>query len=249
MNQKLKITAVSYLNTKPFLYGLLNSPLIDFLDVKLAIPSESARKLLADEVDIGLVPVAILPELGTYHIVSDYCIGSISEVATVCLFSEVPLEEIEEVYLDYHSRTSVLLAQLLFRDYWKQPIKFIAASQGFIAKIGGKTAGVIIGDRAIDVRNKFKYKYDLATAWNDWTRMPFVFAVWVSKQPLDPVVKGIFNSALGSGLQKIEHLIKILPESDSGFDLHNYYTKQISYEFDANKQKALEFYLELVKTI
>ena len=42
---KLRITAVSYLNTKPLLYGLLTSPLAEHIDLALDIPSECARKL------------------------------------------------------------------------------------------------------------------------------------------------------------------------------------------------------------
>ena len=249
INRTMRVTAVSYLNTKPFLYGLLNSPLIDYLDVQLATPAESAAKLLNGEVDIGLVPVAILPELSKYYIVSDYCIGATTEVATVCIYSEVPLEEIEELYLDYHSRTSVLLVKLLLRDYWKKDVKFLAGAPGFISQIEGKRAGVVIGDRAIGLHRKFSYTYDLATAWFDMTGLPFVFAVWVSVKPLDPFIKGIFDKALAEGLSKIEHLIKILPLPDGGFDLKKYFTTQISYTLDEEKKLGLKTFLEKIKTL
>lgn len=249
INRTMRVTAVSYLNTKPFLYGLLNSPLIDYLDVQLATPAESAAKLLNREVDIGLVPVAILPELSKYYIVSDYCIGATTEVATVCIYSDVPLEEVEELYLDYHSRTSVLLVKLLLRDYWKKEVKFLAGTPGFISQIEGKRAGVVIGDRAIGLQRKFTYTYDLASAWYDMTGLPFVFAVWVSGRPLDPFIKGIFDKALAEGLSKIEHLIKILPSPDGGFDLKKYFTTQISYTLDEDKKLGLKTFLEKIKTL
>lgn len=249
IKEQLKVTAVSYLNTKPFLYGLLNSPLIDFLDVQLATPAESAAKLLRNEADIGLIPVAVLPELNEYHIVSDYCIGAINEVGTVGIFSERPIEEIEEIYLDYHSRTSVRLVQILMKEYWKKDVKFLESKPGFIADIRGSRAGVVIGDRAIGLHSKFPYHYDMATAWYQLTGLPFVFAVWVSKRPLDPFIKGIFDKALRDGLQKIEHLIKILPSPAEDFSLKKYFTQQISYTLDESKKMGMHSFLNRLHSL
>lgn len=245
MIKQLKVTAVSYLNTKPFLYGLLNSPLIDFLDIELAIPSDSAQKIVQGKVDIGLVPVAVLPELDKYHIVSKYCIGAIDQVGTVNIFSEVPIQDITALYLDYHSRTSVVLAQILLKDYFKIDIKLIHAKPGYTKLIAGTSAGLVIGDRAIDLYDQYDYSYDLATAWNKHTGMPFVFAVWVSRQPIDEVIKGIFDEALRQGLNKIHHLVKILPTYENGFNLHQYFTRQISYDYDSDKQNALNLFLSI----
>ena len=60
-------------------------------------PAEIARKLLAGEIDMGLVPVTVLQQLPDNHIYTDYCIGCNGPVASVCLFSEVPLEKVEKV--------------------------------------------------------------------------------------------------------------------------------------------------------
>ena len=102
--EKIKVSAVSYLNTLPFLNGINNSKVVDLMNLSLDIPSDCAMKLLNEEVDLGLVPIAILPQLKDYHIVSDYCIGAEGDVDSVALFSDVPLNEIENVYLDYQSK-------------------------------------------------------------------------------------------------------------------------------------------------
>ncbi|MCB0401553.1 MAG: menaquinone biosynthesis protein, partial [Flavobacteriales bacterium] len=173
---KVKVSAVSYLNTLPFLYGIKQSGLEQEIDLSLDIPSDCARKLLNDEVDLGLVPVAIIPQLKEHHIISDYCIGADGPVDTVALFSDVPLEEIENIYLDYHSRSSVTLVQLLAKAFWKIKPNWIRAEEGFIDQIQGTTAGVVIGDRTFGLSKK--YKYDLAEAWKAFTGKPFVFAAW-----------------------------------------------------------------------
>ena len=144
-----------------------------------AYPAKIAQDLIDGTIDMGLVPVAITPLLKEAHFVSNYCIGAIGEVASVCIFSQVPMDQIEKVYLDYQSRTSVQLARILLSQYWKKEVVFIKAEEGYIQQINGNTAGVIIGDRALAARTHFKYVYDLASAWIAHTGFPFVFATWI----------------------------------------------------------------------
>ena len=98
IEKKIKVSAVSYLNTTPFLYGIANSEVKNLIDISLDIPSDCAKKLLSGEVDLGLVPIAVLPLLKEYHIVTDYCIGAQGNVDSVALYSDVPLSEISTIY-------------------------------------------------------------------------------------------------------------------------------------------------------
>ncbi len=122
LTAKYAVSAVSYINTKPFLHGLELSSVRNKILLTQETPAQCAQKLLSNEIDIGLVPVAVIPLLKNPQIVSPFCIGSNGVVKTVCLFSEVPLEEINTIYLDYQSRTSVLLVQLLMKEYWKKEV-------------------------------------------------------------------------------------------------------------------------------
>jgi chorismate dehydratase len=244
---KIRITAVSYLNTKPLLYGLLNSPLADQIELSLDIPSECARKLRDGLVDMALTPVAILPELPEWHLVSDYCIGAEGSVKTVNLYSEVPVERLERVYLDHHSRTSVALVQLLFKEYWRQQPQFLPASEGYIQQIEGTTGGVVIGDRTIALEGQFAYEYDLSECWKALTGLPFVFAAWVSTKPLPPDFEAAFNAAMVSGIAAIPKLKLLLPSPHPDFDLETYFTKYISYDLDQPKRKALDRFLNYLR--
>jgi chorismate dehydratase len=238
----MRLSAVSYLNTKPFIYGIYRGLLADQVELSLDIPSECARKLLSGEVDIALTPVAIIPELPQAYLVSDYCIGSTGDVKTVCVFSEKPLDQIKNVYLDFHSRTSVELTRILCAEYWKVQPEFIPATEGYEQNIKGDTAGLIIGDRTIGVHKRFPYIYDLGAAWTAWTGLPFVFAAWVSTRPIDPGFVAKFNQALQVGLDLLPELTKILP-AIPGFDLEDYYRHNISYELDDAKWKGLNKFL------
>ncbi|MEN0002705.1 MAG: menaquinone biosynthesis protein [Bacteroidota bacterium] len=244
--QKLKITAVSYLNTKPLLNGIFHSPIADQIDLQLNIPSVCAQKLKEGSADLGLVPVAIIPELSHPHIISDYCIGTVGAVKTVCIYSQVPIEEVDKIYLDFHSRTSAALTKVLLKEYWHLSPKLESAQEGYIEHIQGTTAGLVIGDRTIGLENRFAYVYDLGEVWQQHTGLPFVFAAWVSNRPLDPDFIEAFNIALKKGLSLIPQLMYLLPSPAPGFDLEAYFTQHISYELDAGKRLALQQFLEAI---
>ena len=245
--RKIKVSAVSYLNTLPFLYGINNSELKDQLDLSLDIPSDCANKLLTGKVDLGLVPVAILPQLKAYHIVSDYCIGAIGDVDSVALYSDVPLDEIKEIYLDYQSKTSVNLVQVLAREYWHISPQFINASKGYENKIEGNTAGVIIGDRTFNLSKEYNYKYDLSGEWKNYAGLPFVFACWVSNIELPKIFIKQFNEALGIGVDNIDAvLLNQNQENISAAVLENYLKNSISYTLDEEKHRAITKFLDSI---
>jgi chorismate dehydratase len=246
--KKLKMTAVSYLNTKPLLYGLVQSSLEKHIDISLDIPSVCARKLQSGEADFGLVPVAIIPELDTPHIISDYCIGATGRVATVSIFSQVPLDEVTHLYLDYHSRTSVALTKLLLKKHWQLSPILLPATEGFEAKINGSTAALIIGDRAIGLEEKYAYTYDLAEAWMQWTGgLPFVFAAWVSNTELSPHFVERLNRAFEEGIAHIPQLVYLLPSPHPNFNLKRYFLENISYHLDTPKRMALDLFLSEIQ--
>jgi chorismate dehydratase len=244
VERKIRVGAVSYLNTKPFIYGLENGPIKDQIELTLDYPANLVKLLKEDKIDIGLVPVGALPGLGEYHIVSDYCIGTEGEVASVAVFSEVPMEEIEEVYLDYQSRTSVLLCKLLFEKHWKKSVKFIPAEdEGYIAEIKGKKAGLIIGDRALMNRAKFPYIYDLGLGWKEMTGLPFVFAVWVSLKEMKIEINQSLNDAFRIGVIKFKQLD---PVKFSQFMIDDYFKKNISYDLNPQKMKSFLLFIECI---
>jgi len=235
---------VSYLNTKPLIYGFENGLMKNEVDLLIEYPSKIAAMLLNDEIDVGLVPVAVIPQLKEYHIISDYCIGSDGEVASVCLFSEVPLFDIKTILLDYQSRTSVALLKILIKEYWKINVIFKNTENGYQSKISGTTAGLIIGDRALMQRQKSRFIFDLGEEWKNFTDLPFVFAAWVSNKKLDADFIKEFNEANKLGLSNLEKVVEKNPFKP--FDLHTYYTECINFELDENKKKGLELFLKKI---
>lgn len=241
-SEKIRIGAVSYLNTKPLIYGFDHGMMKDEVELIIDHPANIASALLSGAIDAGLVPVAIIPFLKSHHIISDYCIAADDDVASVCLFSEVPLQQVERVLLDYQSRTSVMLARYLFKHHWKMNPEFVDAGENFIEGIGDTTAAVVIGDRAFQQRKISAYSYDLAHAWNQHTGLPFVFAAWVSNKPLPPAFTANFNAACHYGLTHLDQVIKENPYPL--YDLREYYTKNIKFQLDEEKLKGLQLFLD-----
>lgn len=239
----LRISAVSYLNTRPFLYGLRRANLPD-VSISVDIPAECARKLRSGEADIGLVPVAAIPSLPKAHILLGWCIGAIGAVESVMLYSEVPLHEIQTILLDYQSRTSVNLARVLAAEYWNIKPTWQAAQPGFETQIGGTTAGVVIGDRTFTLNGTHRYEYDLSAEWQKLTGLPFVFAAWVSTVELNNDFVRAFTEALGTGMQHMDEVVKEAENDYPGFDIHHYLTACISYPLTDEKQQALEMFLK-----
>lgn len=244
--KKIKLSAVSYLNTKPFLYGIFKHKISLSLDIQLDIPSVCARKLQAGEVDLALVPVAIIPQLHQPCIVTDYCIATQGKVRTVCLFGESPIETWENLYLDFHSRSSVQLTQILLKNYWKLNPNLLQAQEGFIDNIKGTTGGLVIGDRTFPLHDRFPYVYDLGEAWLDLKGLPFVFAAWVTTKPLSNDFITEFNEALSLGLDSIPQLVSLMPDEYASFDLKNYFTENIDYHWDSPKRQALTDFLRVL---
>jgi len=239
--ERIKISAVSYTNSLPFIHGLKNSGFLNGnIELQLDMPSRCAEKLLSNQVDIGLIPVAVIPLLAEHHILSDYCIGAVGKVASVLLVSEEPLENIGQVLLDYQSRTSIQLVKVLAKLFWKINPKWIFAGKGYETHIKESTAGVIIGDRTFGMK-PYTYVYDLAEEWQKFTGLPFVFAAWVANKQIDNQFVTQFSQALEFGIQNIPEVIADFRKNHqiNGFDIEHYFKHNISYDFDAPKKKLL----------
>lgn len=241
---KVRISAVSYLNTKPLLYGLFTHPVINLIELGLDVPSECARKLSAGEVDLALLPVGALRDFEQYNVISDYCIGADGKVRTVCIYSQVPIEAITDIYLDTDSRTSVLLSKYLIKNFWQLDVRYHQSFPGYEAKISGTSAGLMIGDKALDQELKSAYVYDLAEYWKLMHQLPFTFAVWVSTQVLSPVFVNSFNAAMKQGLERIDQLVMLMENTRAHFDVYSYYKENISYLLDQEKIESLRLFLD-----
>ena len=244
---KLKIALVSYINTIPFIEAIKSSEnLSDNLELIIDYPAKCAELIRNKKVDGGLIPVAALPEIDGYNIFTNYCIGANGTVDTVALFSNCPIEEVGTIYLDYQSRTSVQLVQILAENYWKKDFIYLPTQKGFESNIPKNSAVLIIGDRVFEYEHLYLYKLDLAENWKHYTELPFAFAVWVANDKLK-TVENELNTLFEKSVSNISsHYSSLLTIDKKKFT--NYLTHKIDFSFDHKKQEAIKLFTNLLNS-
>jgi chorismate dehydratase len=239
---KIKISAVSYTNTKPFIYGIEHSALKEKIDLSLDIPSDCAAKLIHNQVDIGLIPVAAIPFVPNASIISAYCIGSVGAVNSVFIFSKVPVQQIKTLKLDPQSRTSNNLAKVLLKFHFKTSVELITDDNI------ETDAQVLIGDRTFGRKADFAYAYDMGEEWMKFTGLPFVYAAWVANKEIPQHFIDEFNEALKLGLSYRKELLKELP-SHPDIDLADYLLHKLDFDLTDEKRKALDLFLAYIRQL
>jgi chorismate dehydratase len=247
----VRAIAVDYANTLPLRSGLKALEVKGDMSMFLARPARATDLFIQGNYELGLLPTAAhltAPNskfIGEYGIVSDGFVGSVG------IFSEVPFEEIDLLYLDYDSRSSMLLTRVLLKHHWQRdehsasPLSIIKAKPGYREQIGGSAAGLIIGDPAIEARSKFPYYYDLAEAWKEMTGLPFVFAAWLASKELDESFIQAFDAAQEAGIANRIALAEEYQAFVPGYDLKKYFTNQIQYRISEEAKKGMRLFLEL----
>lgn len=239
---KIKISAVSYTNTKPFIYGIKHSPVLKQIELSLDVPSDCAAKLIENKVDIGLIPVAAIPFVPNAQIISSFCIGSAGAVNSVFIFSNVAIGDVKTVKLDLQSRTSNNLAKVLLKNHFKVSVAFTTD------QAVETDAVVLIGDRTFGKKDNFKFAYDLGEEWMKFTGLPFMYAAWVANKPIPEAFLADFNEALNFGIQNIPAVINELPHID-GIDISDYLSHKLNFELTQEKLKAKDLFLSLVEEL
>ncbi|MDR2938657.1 MAG: menaquinone biosynthesis protein [Prevotellaceae bacterium] len=241
------ISAVSYLNAAPLVYGIQQTLVSEEIKLSLDIPALCAQKLLTGEADIALTPVAAIPQGNDYKIITDFCIGAVGKVATVCLFANNPVESLHTIYLDAHSRTSVMLIRLLARDFWHIKPNFKQITNYAEVEYLKEGVGcVLIGDKTFGLAQKFTHIYDLAEAWISHTGLPFVFAAWVARAGVSGEIIERLNQSLQFGIQHIDKVIVEQTTKYRDVDVAHYLKHNISYPLNDSKREGLRLFLEKI---
>lgn len=212
------------------------------------MPSDCAQKLIDGVVDIGLIPVAATLNMPYWEIVSNYCIGAVGAVNSVFIFSNCDISEVKNIQLDPESRSSNNLAKVLLKNYWKVTPEQITNALDYTKNPDPNTAFVQIGDRTFGKKEQFKYVYDLAEEWQNFTGLPFVFAAWIANKPISADFIDEFNQSLKYGLDHRAELIKSLP-SRPDFDLEDYLMHKLDFSLTDDKRKALHLFLDYIKAL
>jgi chorismate dehydratase len=246
--KKIRISAVSYTNTKPFIYGLQHSAILDKIELRLDTPADCAQKLIDDRADIGLIPVAAVLNIPNWTIVSDYCIGAVGAVNSVFIFSNCPIADVKRLQLDPQSRSSNNLARVLLKNYWKFNPELVVNAPDYANSDDSQTAFVQIGDRTFGKKDGYAFVYDLAEEWQNFTGLPFMFAAWIANKEIAADFVADFNAALKLGLDNRPALFKELPEYPN-FDVQDYLLHKLDFDVTDEKLTAMRLFLDYIRQL
>ena len=166
---RLKISAISYLNTAPLMWDFEHAAAgagIDF-DISYTIPSACAEALRAGTADIGIVPAAAYATVPDLVIIPDVAIAARRAVRSILLVSKTPVDplstdqwsqQVRTVALDTSSMTSVALAKILFAKWLGGAREYKPMAPDLDAMLGACDAALLIGDPALQV-DRTRYFY------------------------------------------------------------------------------------------
>jgi chorismate dehydratase len=246
--RKLRIAAISFLNTAPLMWDFEHTGLGREFEIISTVPSECAEMLRTGAADIGIVPVVAYTYIADLRIIPNIAIAAKGSVRSILLVSKVPLEEIHTVAADTSSRTTVALARVLFRKWMGGPRQMTAMPPDLPSMLKACDAALIIGDPALTVDRARYVCYDLAEEWKRLTGLPFVFAVWavrasaLSETVLD--LTKIFQQSRDHGLANVDTIAREwAPRVDIGEQsVRTYLTENIDYSLDDENLAGLELF-------
>lgn len=243
----LRVGAVSYLNTRPLIYGL-QQRLAGIGSLSLNLPSRLAEDLAAGELDVALIPsVEFYRGAGRgYRVISDAAIACRGPVWSVRLLSRVPIEQIKTLALDVGSRTSAALVQVLLRRAHGIVPRTLPLTLEQLPESVEADAVLLIGDRAMHPPAGVYHEIiDLGQWWNRLTGLPFVFAMWVARPGVDvQQLETILQQCRDEGRQHAEQIARAEagPHGLTVSDLERYFTEHLQFYLGADERAALEAY-------
>lgn len=247
--RKLRIGAVSYLNTVPLIWGLLHGRERFGVDLSFSIPSLCAERVEQGLLDIGLVPVAEIARQGL-TVVSDFGIAATGAVRSILLVSRVPIRQIRTLAADASSRTSVQLARVILRERYGATPVFQSEPPDLTAMLQSADAALVIGDAALRIEPEtVPYQcLDLGSEWYALTRLPMVFAAWAGQGTRNEAQ--LRQLTRNSYLFGRENLPEIVEKEYRGRGISHtlaaeYFDRFIQFELSSFHQRGLETFFEL----
>jgi len=267
---RLRIAAISFLNTAPLMWDFQHPPLAQRLatkyDLAWMLPSECAARLAAGTADLGLVPIAALATTPGLRILPGCTIASRGLVRSLLLVRRAsqPLAAIRSVAADTASRSTIAHSRILFHAWGNPAVPFLPMAADLDSMLAAADAAIVIGDPALlaleECANRFERTgedliyHDLAQEWHTLTGLPFVSAVWAAApasqalpSPLDQSIADDFIQSRDHGLQNIETLVaewsRQLPLSEG--TIRTYLTTNIHYTLDQECLEAMRTFFRL----
>jgi len=235
----MRVGSVPYLNAVPLTRGIEDQ-------IVLAPPSQLAELLRQGKLDAALVSVTEVLFNDAYDILDGIAVASLGEVKSVFLAHKKPLDEVDQIFCDQASLTSVSLLKVLLAERGLRPefrplINYDdAAFHEFVLLIGDPALKFALAPHEHQI-------WDLGSAWLELTELPFVYAVWALRREADTMaIRKALREAKTFGLETLDYLINHRTEFDAEFR-RDYLGWHIHYHLGADEKKGLAKFIELLR--
>jgi chorismate dehydratase len=248
---KIRISLVKYLNSAPLGWAFLHGPFREQFEVIPSFPAVCADQLSRGEVDIGLIPSIEYQRIPNLQIIPGISISSLAAVRSLLLIKHKSTPSINSVALDTTSRTSVALTKILLQAKMGLRPLYVPHLPDPVAMLERCDSALLIGDSALKVLLHEYETLDLAEAWVEWQRKPFVCALWAcrtdARLPADLI--SIFQEAKDWGLRRRDEIASAFSKDlnlPMSF-LADYLRYNIDYDLGPRHIEGLQRFYELAK--
>ncbi len=178
---------IQFLNCLPLYYGLVKTDVLLDVDLVKAAPKDLSEMLVGGELDVAPIPsIEYARHAEDLVLLPDISISSDGEVQSILLLANEPPERLGGrcVALTDTSRTSQVLARILFERYWGATPEYTEMPSGLASMMREAEAALLIGDDALRAYHQPTdlLKYDLGQMWDDYAGLPMVYAVWAARR-------------------------------------------------------------------
>jgi chorismate dehydratase len=242
----IRLGAVDYLNARPLVYGLEKRS--DLFELRFDPPSRCAVLLHEGSIDVGMIPAIEYCRGPEYRLVPGMAITSNRTVASVALFSRLPIERVQSIAADTSSRTSNALLRILCAERFGISPEFTPMAPDADAMLAEHDAALIIGDPALylDPAAKGVEKIDLGEAWTDMTGLPFVWAFWAGRPDvMPPEAVAALRQARDGGVASSDAIAADYCGADRAGLGRAYLRDNIQYDLGARQIEGLTRYYRL----
>ncbi len=212
----MRLGRIGYINCYPVYGAMYRGIVAPPATLVTGTPNELNDRLADGRLDVSVISaVAYAQHAAQLDLLQDVSISSDGPVRSVMLFSRRPPRELAgaRVLVSSSSRTSVLLLDLLAKDYWQAPFRTEVAPTELrdLAALAAvpHDAVLVIGDGALllGASGAYPFVVDLGEEWKRWTGLPFVFAVWAARRDVDrAAVKDVHKALLASRKWGLAHI-------------------------------------------
>jgi predicted solute-binding protein len=248
---KLRVCAVSFLNTTPLVWGMLHGPQQGLFDLEFRIPAGCAAQVASGAAVIGIVPSFELTRQNL-EMIPGAGIACHGAVRSILLITKCPAGEVRSLAADSSSRTSVQLARVVLERKYGAAVDIIPHPPDLRAMLRIADAALVIGDPALRIDPaRLPYRvYDLGAEWVEMTGLPMVFAVWAGRPGVATAqTEEAFRGSWHYGRSHIDEIVAA-ESSIRGFPpdmVRTYLTRHIVHELGTREYQGMNLFLEYAR--